>query len=199
MTNQEQFQSGHYYHVFNRGNNYENIFREIQNYDYFLLLMLKHLLPICEIFAYCFMPNHFHLLIQIKSIDNLPEDYKSGKKKLHQPFSNFFNAYTKAVNKKYHRRGSLFQEHLKRNRIESDTYFKNLILYIHLNPDHHRFKESYNNYPFSSYAEYISMKDSFIEKGYVLELFGDLENFVYCHEQKKRDITIFNELEVWDT
>ena len=43
------------------------------------------------------MPNHFHFVIEIKQHDKLPLDYKKGKKKLHQPFSNMFNAYAKAI------------------------------------------------------------------------------------------------------
>ena len=91
----ELFEYGGYYHVYNRGNNGENLFLEERNYLYFLNLMKKYLHPIAEIYAYCLMNNHFHIILKIKERDelrNMAED------KLHLPFSNFFNSYAKAIN-----------------------------------------------------------------------------------------------------
>jgi putative transposase len=85
------FEEGRFYHIFNRGNNKENLFIEEKNYSYFLQKLRQHILPICNLYAYCLMPNHFHLVLQIKENGALPNEYSLGKKKLHQPFSNFFN------------------------------------------------------------------------------------------------------------
>ena len=49
-------------------------------------------------------------------------DKKGYVDKVHVPFSNLFNAYSKAINKSYNRTGSLFQEHLKRNKIKDETF-----------------------------------------------------------------------------
>jgi REP-associated tyrosine transposase len=56
---------GQYYHVYNRGNGGENIFREERNYAHFLNLYTQHVEPVAETFAYCFLRNHFHLLVRI--------------------------------------------------------------------------------------------------------------------------------------
>ena len=88
---QEPFEAGTYYHIFNRGNNKENIFKEEGNYTYFLQLTKKYLKETCNIYAYCLLPNHFHLLLKIKENEQLPIDFQNGKKKLHQAFSNLFN------------------------------------------------------------------------------------------------------------
>ena len=45
-------QPGFYYHIYNRGNNGENIFIEERNYHYFLQLYSKYILPIAETYAY---------------------------------------------------------------------------------------------------------------------------------------------------
>jgi putative transposase len=58
---------GGYYHVFNRGNNGENVFLEKRNYPYFLSLYTKYIEPIAETYAYCLLRNHFHLLVRIKT------------------------------------------------------------------------------------------------------------------------------------
>ena len=55
-----------YYHIYNRGNNRENLFKQDRNYRYFLKLYAKHIEPIADTFAYCLLPNHFHLLVRIK-------------------------------------------------------------------------------------------------------------------------------------
>jgi len=61
-----RLQSGVYYHIYNRGNNRENLFLEEKNYPYFLFLYEKHIEPVADTYAYCLMRNHFHLLVRIK-------------------------------------------------------------------------------------------------------------------------------------
>ena len=128
------------------------------------------------------MPNHFHLLIRIKELESIPEQYQ---KKLYLPFSNLFNAYAKAINKAYDRSGSLFQEHLHRNRVTNEKYLIQLIAYIHLNPVRHGFRKDFENYPFSSYHVLLSDIATILERDQVIEMFDDLDNFKYWHDLKK--------------
>jgi putative transposase len=58
---------GEYYHIYNRGNNRENIFFSKENYRYFLSKYDKYLSPYLDTYAYCLLPNHFHLLVRVKS------------------------------------------------------------------------------------------------------------------------------------
>ena len=57
---------GTFYHIYNRGNNHENIFVQERNYAYFLNLWWKHISPIAETWAYCLLRNHFHAAVYIK-------------------------------------------------------------------------------------------------------------------------------------
>lgn len=161
---QDVLEPGITYHIFNSGNNGEDIFKEADNYFYFLKLVRVHLLPICDIYAYCLLKNHFHLLLRIKDAKEMP---LNRAKKPFLAFSNLFNAYTKAINKKYERSGSLFQEHLKRKRVEEEKYLIQLIAYIHLNPVKHGFSEHHKNYKFSSYQAYVGRKPTEIRKDYI--------------------------------
>ncbi len=179
---QDVFEAGVVYHVFNRGNNKENIFMEEENYFYFLRLMKKYLLPVADIYAYCLLKNHFHLTLRIKDFKDLPEKLKE---KPYLAFSNMFNAYTKSLNKACNRTGSLFQEHLHRIRVEDENYLMQLIAYIHLNPVKHKLTNDFNNYPYSSYKAYSLNKPTNIEKSYVMSLFGDKMNFEYWHDINK--------------
>lgn len=178
----DTFEAGQYYHVYNRGNNRENIFIEDKNYNYFLQKVKKYLLPIADVYAYCLLKNHFHIVLRIKDKEELPEKFKQ---KIHLPFSDLFNSYSKSINKAYNRTGSLFQEHLQRNRIEHEDYLKQLIVYVHLNPVKHNFTKSFETYLHSSYRSYISDKETSLDRDFILELFGGLKNFKFYHDERR--------------
>lgn len=169
-----------FYHIYNCGNNKEDIFIEPQNYAYFLKLAKKYLLEVCDILAYCLLKNHFHFLIKTK--ENIVS------KKISQSFSNLFNAYAKSINKKYGRSGSLFQDRFSRIKIDSEKYLMNLVLYIHLNPTHHNFVDDFRNYKHSSYHSILSDKPTSLVRVYIIEIFNDKQNFIAAH--KIKEVTI---------
>ena len=170
-----------YFHIYNRGNNKENIFKEDKNYYFFLKLMQKYISSICEVFAYCLLKNHFHLVI--KTNDNADD------KLISQKFSNFLNSYSKAINKAYDRNGSLFKDRFSRKKIDSEKYLKQLIVYVHLNPEHHGFVSDFKKYKFSSFKSYLSNSPSKLNREFILLLFDSRENFEVVHNQKKIDIS----------
>jgi len=171
----EKIEQGHYYHIFNKGNNGQAVFFEDDNYGYFLSLLKKYLPDISEVYCYCLLPNHFHLLIKIKDDAVNPS----------QQFSNLFNAYTKAINKRYSRTGSLFQKPFKRIRVTNENYLKELVLYIHLNPEKHQIAKDFQNYNYSSYQAIVSKSKTNVSKDEVINWFEDLSNFKTVHKQKK--------------
>ena len=179
---QDFFEHGVFYHTYNRGNNLESIFKEPRNYDLFLNLMKKYLLKVADVYAYCLMNNHFHLLVRIKDASDIEEI--NLREKPHLGFSHFLNSYTQSINKAYNRKGSLFQEHLKRVRVTDDDYFTQLIAYIHLNPVKHGFSDDLK-YPYSSYNAITSDKKTLLRRNEVLHRFGDIENFKHWHDLQK--------------
>jgi len=62
---------GKYYHIFNRGNNYEDIFKEKSDYLQFLSLMDIYITSVADIYAWALLGNHFHLLVRIKEEDEI--------------------------------------------------------------------------------------------------------------------------------
>ena len=167
-----------FYHIYNRGNNREDIFIEEKNYPYFLDLIQKHILPIADVFAYCLLKNHFHLLIQTKAVEE--------ENKISKGFSNLFNSYTKSFNKAYKRTGSLFTKPFSRIKIKNEDYLRSLIIYIHLNPRHHGFVTDFKAYSHSSYSALISSKITALQRKQVIDLFDDLDNFIFCHQNKEK-------------
>jgi len=77
-----------------------------------------------DILAYVLMPNHYHLLVQL-----LSDDFSHA-------MQNFSISFTKAMNKRYHRVGSIFQGAFKARHIEKIEDLLYLSSYIHLNPVH---------------------------------------------------------------
>lgn len=68
-----------YYHIYNRGNNRENIFIQERNYEYFMRLYEKHIHPIADTFAYCLLRNHFHIAVQTKTEEEVVKNKQTLK------------------------------------------------------------------------------------------------------------------------
>ncbi len=103
---------GQFYHIYNRGNNREIIFKEEKNYYYFMTNFNKYVNNIVDTFSYCLMPNHFHFLVRIKDIEN--NKTKGGLTFIDKCFRDFFITYAKAINNNYNRTGALFQQKFKK-------------------------------------------------------------------------------------
>lgn len=196
MQQTELLTYGKFYHIYNRGINRCDLFKTDENYEYFLNLYDKHLSPIADTFAWVLMKNHIHLLVRIKEEENIKnlEDFENLRGlKLHQPFSNLFNAYAKAFNKRYNRTGSLFEHPFHRKHISDIEYFKRLVVYIHNNPVHHGFVKYAMDYPWSSYLTCISVKLTHLHRDEVIGWFDNEANFKAAHEKDGDDL----DLEKW--
>ncbi len=164
------FYPGGYYHIFNRGNNREPIFFELDNYRYFLRQLEKYFVPDrAELIAYCLMPNHYHLIVCLHIEDLAP---------IMQPFT---LSYSKAIGKRFGRVGSLFQGPFKSIHIEKNEYFLHLSRYVHLNPVVAGLVKQPEEWEFSSYRDYLGLRQSaLVHPEIVLSQFGssDYRKFV---------------------
>ena len=113
------------YHIYNRGNGSGNIFYKHENYIYFLNQYYKFTKNILDTFAFCLLPNHFHIMARIR-IDS-PE-------MISETFRKFFISYSMSINKQQERKGSLFQRGFKRKLNDRKNYFYAAVYYIHSNP-----------------------------------------------------------------
>ena len=175
-----------FYHIFNRGNNRENIFKEEENYHYFLKQYEKYLSGAVDTYAYCLMPNHFHFLVRIKEQAKLESattmEILRRLTPAEKAFKDFFISYAKSINKKYNRTGSLFQYKFKRKPVESQNYLRKLVLYIHQNPIEAGFCDQIDEWKFSSFNSLINNSPSILKTGEVIDWFENVENFKYCHK-----------------
>jgi REP element-mobilizing transposase RayT len=191
-----------YYHIYNHAVVNSQLFKQHDNYFFFLKKLVQHICPVADMFAYCLMPNHFHMALRIKSRDELKEFWglkdlteEPISKKLSHQFGNLFNSYTKAFNKQNSRVGNLFLPNFERKLINNDEYFKKLIHYIHFNPVHHGFVTDLRDWKYSSFESFFSDKSTHLKRDEVIAWFFDKQNFFDFHKQEI-DSKMVLELEV---
>ena len=194
-----------FYHVFNRTNNKELLFRSDENRRFFLEKFQTYLLPYLEVHAFCLLGNHFHALVRIRTADelekhllalSLPKRSSVQKKVLkkaasqraweevlsHQ-FQLFFGCYAMAVNEQWKRKGNLFQRPFKRVLVKDENHLVRLIFYIHANPKKHGLMADFRNYDWSSYRAMLSDSPTKLERQAVLDWFGGKAAFEAYHQQ----------------
>ena len=132
------------YHILFRGVNQQNIFEENIDFE-----KLKETIQTVKqemgfkIYAYCFMSNHVHIVLQEKNSGDISLIMKR-----------ILTKYARWYNIKYGRSGALIANRYKSVPVEIDEYFLNLIRYVHQNPLKARIVEELESYPYSSYLEY---------------------------------------------
>jgi putative transposase len=126
-----QFETGHLYHIYNRGNNSQKIFFNRENSLFFLKKIKQYISPYSDILAWVLMPNHFHLMVHVNSVfvdvansagnNNTETLTPSESLSIKTPKLRSFNdsigimlrTYSRAIQKQEQMCGSLFQEHTK--------------------------------------------------------------------------------------
>lgn len=135
-----------YYHIITRGNNRNNVFRFDIDYFYYLNLITKYKkeLPF-NLFHYCLMPNHVHMLIQTKKAS----DFSLFMKKINLAYYHYYK-------KKYDWVGHFWQGRFKNQPVGKDEYFIQCGKYIELNPVRANLVTSPGQYLYSSYNYYAN-------------------------------------------
>lgn len=137
--------AGLLYHVIARGNQRQLTFLTDRDYDAYLVRLAKYRKRYgVELYAYCLMPNHVHLLLQTSEA----------------PLAKFMQglqqSYTQRFNRIYDKVGHLFQGRYKAIVCERDDYLLTLIRYIHLNPVRAGLVEDPEAYPYSGHRAYLT-------------------------------------------
>jgi len=174
---------GEYFHIYNRGVNSEDIFKEKRNYDYFLQQYNLYCSATMETLAYALLKNHFHLLVYVKQNVEVPRYNGQGTIKLNasRQLAHFFNSYAQSVNKAFKRTGPLFESPFERKLIDDDAYLTTMIYYCHYNPQLHEFVHDFKEWPFTSYHTIVDNNNSIVASQKVLDWFGGKNAFEKAH------------------
>ncbi|WP_316782892.1 transposase [Pedobacter frigiditerrae] len=146
------------YHIYNRGNNKQQIFFTDENYLFFLKKVRSELIQHCEILSYCLMPNHFHFIVLAKS----KEDGRI--RDLNSAIGILLRSYTRAMQKQENFKGSLFQQKTKAKKLagnanETVSYLSICAHYIHQNPQNAGLVNSLKDWAYSSYLDYAGIRN----------------------------------------
>ncbi len=180
------FEPDSFYHVINHAVGIENLFHSADNYVYFLKRYTQYMPSVCDTYAYCLMPNHIHFLVKTypeKELKDHPKFKGNFHKLVMQELSNLLNAYAKAFNKMYNRKGSLWLNSTKRIKLSTLPYLVEVIEYIHQNPIHHGFCEKAEDWKYSSYNKLFSESPTLLNREAVIRYFGGLEKYLEYHRQ----------------
>lgn len=203
------------FHVYNHANGWENVYKNEENYRYFLQKMGDFLPEVLDVLAYCLLPNHFHLLIQVKSKEHLhyfyQKKYKISNTELalkigdssfdyhkvvRQQITNFLGGYVQAFNRYHKRKGSLFMQNTNRKIVGDKFYFMNLIHYLHYNAVHHSIVGDFLDWPHSSYHSMISERPTKLARTKIIDWFGGRDAFLIFHgKEPRKDLGFEKDLE----
>jgi len=159
-----------------RGINRQRIFEDEEDCQKFIAV-LKNYKAICEyqVYAYCLMGNHVHLLL------------RAGKEELSKVFKRIGSSYVYWYNWKYRRSGHLFQDRYKSEPVSDDEYLLAVIRYIHRNPLKAGICKELGDYAHSSYNAYAgASEDGLTDTGYVLGIVRR-EEFIEYHKAENED------------
>ncbi|MFH0937214.1 MAG: transposase [Candidatus Daviesbacteria bacterium] len=205
------FVTSNFYHIYNRGVEKRQIFLDERDYEHFLQTIYYYqfsgpkprfsqrghfkvqnqnfeLNPkIVDAICYCFMPNHFHLLLRQSREDGIKEFM--GKT---------MNSYTKYFNTKNNRVGPLFQGMFKAVTIETDEQLLHVSRYIHLNPYVSDLTKNLDSYHYSSYPDYINLAHQQIcTKESILDFFKnplEYKEFIAEHSDYAKELEAMKHL-----
>ena len=142
------------YHIIHRGNQKQNIFLEDVDFEKYLQILLHYKIKYAfKLYAYCLMPNHVHLIIEIKKVSDLAKIVQG-----------VTLTYTLWFNKKYKKVGHLWQGRFKNMVIQRDKYLIDCLNYIEYNPVRANLASSPIDYIWSSWKfRTLNTKSSLID------------------------------------
>jgi len=189
----KDFAKGGIYHLFNRGDNREIVFRDKQDYRAFLFrlgLAMGYSLESlngCEVtkspksriringfkidnfklHGFCLMPNHFHLLVE-----------QGGDISISNLILKICTSFSKYINEKYDRVGHIFQDQFKAVRIETNAQLMLVSSYIHMNPVKDKLVNKPEDYSWSSFNDFIlDRNNEIITTNFLTQIFGTKDRF----------------------
>jgi putative transposase len=159
--------AGLLYHVIVRGNQRRKTFRDDRDYQAYLDRLARYQAKFgVKVYAYCLMPNHVHLLVEVST----------------EPLAKFMQGlqqgYTQYFNLRYNKVGHLFQGRYHAIICDKDEYLLALMRYIHLNPVRAKMVRKPEEYGYSGHGEYCGRKGArIVESSMVLKMLGGIKGY----------------------
>src|SRR3990172_9104082 len=174
---------GAFYHVMNRGQSRRTIFTEDKGRQSFLDLLadIAWFWKV-DIYSYCLMNNHYHLLLSTPT---------GG---LSRAMRHVDGIYTQKFNRVHHCDGPLFRGRYKALLIDAEEYFLSVVRYIHQNPVGAGVVSDIDRYRWSSHWGYLNKKQcpDWLDTRSVMSRFGGLKEYQrFMHDEIEEEIEEF--------
>ncbi len=185
------------YHIYNRTNNNELLFRNDDNYAFFLARYMEITSAYLDLYSWNLLPTHFHLLVKVKNYTEIynhllkipteelvltEKKFLSHRVTMHQLIDNLFQrfliSYCMKFNSKHERKGNLLHRPFKHKLIDKESQFTQAIIYINANAVKHGIVKNINAYKWSSYHDIISDEKTNVCRQYILDWFGGRDQFI---------------------
>ena len=198
----DPFEPEQHYHIYHRVVSGERLFHNGSDYLDFLERYKKYLQPFFNTWAYCLIPNHYHFLVKVKSMEelllkskvektNASKQFIEGKKSfsffIENQLSRMLSGIALRYNKKHKRNGPLFEQGIKRVCITSEQRIAYQIAYIHHNPIHHGISNSFDEWVYSSYNTFVNSGKTNVSVKEVLAFLGGMDTFHWIHKEYRLD------------
>ena len=180
------------YHIILRGINRQIIFEDEEDFSKYksLLSFYKRRCGF-ELYGYCLMDNHIHLLVKEAAnaavLDIGGSEIEIPPESLESIFKRIGVSYVLYFNRKYKRVGHLFQDRFKSEPIETLPYLMMALRYIHRNPIKAGICEKAEEYSQSSYRDYIGEeKDPITDVSLILDL-TEIDDLIQFTAEENQD------------
>jgi len=157
---------GAVYHVILRGKGGQDIFFQDSDEHFFCLLLEEGMKRFgFRLYAFCLMPNHVHVAVQVGDIS------------CSRIMRDICFRYTQYINTMHKKTGPLFQPRHKAILIDDKNYLLELVRYIHLNPVRAGMVKKPDLYPWSSHHAHMGQENmAWVSTNWVLSRFSPLIN-----------------------
>ena len=191
------FIENEFYHIYNRTNNIELLFRNDENRNYFLKRYEHYTTAFLDTYSWNLLPNHFHLLAKVKSFEAITSHLQNKPKKhlcateqkflvhkatIHDLIDNMFQrfliSYSMSFNNVHNRKGNLLHRPFKHVHINKESQFTQTVIYINANAIKHDLVKNFTQHKWSSYHTILSNKSTKLFREEVLDWFGGRERFI---------------------
>jgi putative transposase len=166
------------YHIMQRGNERKAVFIDDEDKNRYIAVALQKKEEI-EMYAYCIMDNHVHMVIGEKESGQSIETYM---KRVGITYAAYFN-------RKYKRVGHVFQDRFRSGSVEEERYLYGVIRYVHKNPIKAGMSDGLD-YPWSSYSWYVGRKEGvplLPEMAQILQQFSSVKRFREFHLEEETE------------
>lgn len=162
------WQAGMFYHIYNRGVSKSTLFRESSNYLFVIEKLQKYRkINHTTVIAYCFMPNHYHLLLR-----------QDGEEPAGNVPQSVFNSYSKAYNLKYSHSGTLFEGRFRAKPVNTKSHLLHLCRYIHGNPVKDGMVADPADWNWSNYLEWIGERNgTLVDREFINSQFDSADEY----------------------